>query len=98
MFDLLNYFLDIFIFRFLADEFNLASPAVLNMLFPLLEGRNFISIPGKEDGKIAAKPGFRFFATQNDSSFAVRRGQHFSVMIFFSGTSATSIGTSKSLP
>ena len=56
---------------FLADEFNLAEPAVLNMLFPLLEGKNCIRIPGNNEN-INAHPNFRFFATQNDSSFANR--------------------------
>ena len=56
---------------FLADEFNLAEPAVLNMLFPLLEGKNCIRIPGNDE-IIEAHPNFRFFATQNDSSFANR--------------------------
>ncbi|CAF5060081.1 unnamed protein product, partial [Rotaria sp. Silwood1] len=30
---------------FLADEFNLADPSVMNTLFPLLEGKNSIAIP-----------------------------------------------------
>ncbi|CAF4794749.1 unnamed protein product, partial [Rotaria sp. Silwood1] len=56
---------------FLADEFNLADPSVMNMLFPLLEGKNSITIPSS--GKvILAEPGFRFFATQNDASYANR--------------------------
>ncbi|CAF4496215.1 unnamed protein product, partial [Rotaria sp. Silwood2] len=56
---------------FLADEFNLADPSVMNMLFPLLEGKNAITIP--TSGKIiTAKPGFQFFATQNDASYANR--------------------------
>ncbi|CAF3786308.1 unnamed protein product [Rotaria socialis] len=56
---------------FLADEFNLADPSVMNILFPLLEGKNSIMIP--TSGKIiTAKQGFHFFATQNDSSYANR--------------------------
>ena len=56
---------------FLADEFNLADPSVMNMLFPLLEGKNIITIPST--GKtIIAKSGFQFFATQNDASYANR--------------------------
>ncbi|CAF3117064.1 unnamed protein product [Rotaria sp. Silwood2] len=56
---------------FLADEFNLADPAVMNLLFPLLEGKNSITIPSS--GKIiSAIPGFHFFATQNDASYANR--------------------------
>ncbi|CAF1101782.1 unnamed protein product [Didymodactylos carnosus] len=56
---------------FLADEFNLADPSVMDMLFPLLEGKNCITIPSS--GKvITAKSGFQFFATQNDASYANR--------------------------
>ncbi|CAF3665321.1 unnamed protein product [Rotaria sp. Silwood1] len=56
---------------FLADEFNLADPSVMSMLFPLLEGKNQIVIPST--GKvIIAKEGFQFFATQNDASYANR--------------------------
>ncbi|CAF4694006.1 unnamed protein product, partial [Rotaria sp. Silwood1] len=56
---------------FLADEFNLADPSVMNTLFPLLEGKNSIAIPSS--GKvIKARPGFHFFATQNDASYANR--------------------------
>ena len=56
---------------FLADEFNLADPSVMNMLFPLLEGKTTITIPST--GKIiTARPGFHFFATQNDASYANR--------------------------
>ena len=56
---------------FLADEFNLAEPSVLNMLSPLLEGKRSIRVPGS--GKIlTAHPNFRFFATQNDCSYANR--------------------------
>ncbi len=43
----------------------------MNILFPLLEGKNSITIPSS--GKIiVAKPGFHFFATQNDASYANR--------------------------
>ncbi|CAF1367770.1 unnamed protein product, partial [Rotaria sordida] len=56
---------------FLADEFNLADPSVMNLLFPLLEGKKSIIIPST--GKIiSAKEGFHFFATQNDASYADR--------------------------
>ncbi|CAF0973740.1 unnamed protein product [Adineta steineri] len=56
---------------FLADEFNLADPSVMNILFPLLEGKNSILIP--TSGKIiTAKAGFHFFATQNDATYANR--------------------------
>lgn len=57
---------------FLADEFNLANTAIMNILFPLLEGKMEIQIPGKAE-KIYAKPGFRIFATQNDASYANRK-------------------------
>jgi midasin len=56
---------------FLADEFNLADPIVMGMLFPLLEGQGKILVPGT-DKVVVAKPGFRFFATQNDASYASR--------------------------
>lgn len=56
---------------FLSDEFNLADPAVLNMLFPLLEGKGYIHIPGT-DKIVEAHPNFRFFATQNDAKYANR--------------------------
>eukprot|EP01127_Copromyxa_protea_P008978 TRINITY_DN2080_c0_g1_i4.p1 TRINITY_DN2080_c0_g1~~TRINITY_DN2080_c0_g1_i4.p1 ORF type:complete len:7466 (-),score=1064.85 TRINITY_DN2080_c0_g1_i4:44-22441(-) len=56
---------------FLADEFNLADPVVMCMLFPLLEGKGQIQIPGT-DKVVMAKPGFRFFATQNDATYASR--------------------------
>eukprot|EP00398_MALV-I-01_sp_L67-1_P000208 gene208-688_t len=48
---------------FLADELNLADPAVLSALTPLLEGRSEINIPGYKT--ITVDPQFRFFATQN---------------------------------
>jgi midasin len=58
-------------FWFLADEFNLADPAVMSLLLPLLEGRSSLSIPGT--GKvIPVHPNFRFFAAQNASSFSGR--------------------------
>lgn len=56
---------------FLSDEFNLAEPAVLNLLFPLLEGKGLIQIPGT-DKTVHAHPDFRFFATQNDAKYASR--------------------------
>lgn len=58
---------------FLADEFNLADPAVLNSLFPLLEGQQYVNVPGGTvDRKIRVHPNFRFFATQNDAKYANR--------------------------
>ena len=56
---------------FLADEFNLADPAVLNALFPLLEGRRSLKVPGT-DKEVFAHPNFRFFATQNDATYSNR--------------------------
>lgn len=56
---------------FLADELNLAQPAVLSMLNPLLEGQRSIQVPGT-DRFLTAKTGFRFFATQNSARYANR--------------------------
>jgi hypothetical protein len=56
---------------FLADEFNLADPGIMNMLFPILEGQKQIRIPGTEID-IVAHPRFRFFATQNGAAYANR--------------------------
>eukprot|EP00467_Chlorarachnion_reptans_P010801 CAMPEP_0114502740 /NCGR_PEP_ID=MMETSP0109-20121206/9264_1 /TAXON_ID=29199 /ORGANISM="Chlorarachnion reptans, Strain CCCM449" /LENGTH=7408 /DNA_ID=CAMNT_0001680699 /DNA_START=96 /DNA_END=22323 /DNA_ORIENTATION=+ len=56
---------------FLADEFNLANPSIMNMLAPILEGRNEVTVPGTSL-KIHAHPDFRFFATQNSSAYANR--------------------------
>ena len=56
---------------FLADEFNLADPVVMSMLFPLLEGKGRIQVPGS-DKVVVAAPTFRFFATQNDAKYASR--------------------------
>ena len=55
---------------FLADEFNLAEPAVLNLLFPLLEGRKSIEFTANEELNTDAN--FRFFATQNNATYANR--------------------------
>ncbi len=51
---------------FLADEFNLANPAVMSMLAPLLEGKRTVDIPNI--GSRTAHPNFRFFATQNPAT------------------------------
>lgn len=56
---------------FLADELNLAPPAVMSVLAPLLEGQRSIQLPGTARQVVAA-PGFRFFATQNGACFADR--------------------------
>ncbi len=56
---------------FLSDEFNLAEPAVLNLLFPLLEGKRYIQVPGTNKTVVAHRD-FRFFATQNDAKYAYR--------------------------
>ena len=55
-------------YYFLSDEFNLASPSVLNALFPLLEGQNMFAVPDTKL-KILVHKKFRFFATQNDSAY-----------------------------
>ena len=58
---------------FLADEFNLADPSIMSVLGPLLEGKGSLLVqrgPGKDTVK--AKPGFRFFATQNNAGYAGR--------------------------
>ena len=58
---------------FLADEFNLADPSIMSVLGPLLEGKGSLLVqrgPGRDTVK--AKPGFRFFATQNNAGYAGR--------------------------
>ena len=57
---------------FLADEFNLAEPSVLNALFPLLEGRRLICNPVSGE-YLTVKDGFLFFATQNNAMYADRK-------------------------
>ena len=57
---------------FLSDEFNLADPSVLNMLLPLLEGRKLIYDPVSGIA-IRAHKDFRFFATQNNVTYAARK-------------------------
>jgi MoxR-like ATPase len=57
---------------FLADEFNLADPSVMNLLVPLLEGKTSIKVAGS-NREIQAHPDFRFFATQNGSQYANRK-------------------------
>lgn len=54
--------------RFLSDEFNLASPDVVQALYPLLENKPLYHC-GQQ---FSAKPGFAFFATQNESTYASR--------------------------
>ena len=56
---------------FLADELNLAEPAVLSALGPLLQGSREVRVPGT-DKVVTAAPGFRFFATQNPAWYAGR--------------------------
>src|SRR5438067_1326487 len=56
---------------FVSDEFNLASPAVMNVVAPLLEGRQSVIDP-QTGNTIQAHPGFRFFATQNHAIYADR--------------------------
>jgi midasin (ATPase involved in ribosome maturation) len=57
---------------FLADEFDLAEPAVMNLLYPLLEGQRSLIVPNTNQ-VILCGPTFRFFATQNGSSYAGRK-------------------------
>ena len=57
---------------FLADEFDLAEPAVLNMLYPILEGKKTILLPTTNQF-ITADESFRFFATQNGTCYAGRK-------------------------
>jgi hypothetical protein len=42
----------------------------MNILFPILEGKKELMVPGQ--GVVYAAPGFQFFATQNDASYANR--------------------------
>lgn len=51
---------------FLADELNLAPPAVTSLLNPLLEGMGRVQVPGT-DRVVHAAPGFWFVATQNNA-------------------------------
>ena len=53
---------------FLADELNLADPATMAMLFPILEGAAEVAVPGTERPSIPVHPDFRFFATQNPAN------------------------------
>ena len=55
---------------FLSDEFNLADPNILAVLAPILEKGGSLRVPGR--GKVHPRPGFRFFATQNDASYKGR--------------------------
>eukprot|EP01038_Epipyxis_sp_PR26KG_P004737 gene4737-6644_t len=57
---------------FLSDEFNLADPSVMNLLFSILEGVTDFQIPGTNKS-IPINPNFRFFATQNASGYATNR-------------------------
>jgi MoxR-like ATPase len=56
---------------FLADDFNLANSSVMALMFPLLEGRRELELPGKRE-MLTAHPNFRFFATRNPGSYANR--------------------------
>ena len=57
---------------FVADEFDLAEPAVMNVLYPLLEGQTTLVVPNTTI-VIQARPEFRFFATQNGTQYAGRK-------------------------
>ncbi|CAF2953951.1 unnamed protein product [Rotaria sp. Silwood2] len=57
---------------FVADEFDLAEPAVMNVLYPILEGQQHLTVPNTGQTLIA-RDGFRFFATQNGTSYVGRK-------------------------
>lgn len=57
---------------FVADEFNLAEPAVLNVLYPILEGQKKIRIPNTNQFVLVHQD-FRFFATQNETKYLGRK-------------------------
>lgn len=57
---------------FVSDEFDLAEPAVMNLLYPLLEGQCQLVIPNT-NVVVHAIEGFRFFATQNGTGYAGRK-------------------------
>jgi hypothetical protein len=65
---------------FLADEFNLADPSVMNLLVPWLEGKYSLRVPGFNK-EIKIHSSFRFFACQNQSGYAKRKR---SIFFFFS--------------
>ncbi|CAF4468675.1 unnamed protein product, partial [Didymodactylos carnosus] len=57
---------------FVADEFDLAEPAMMNVLYPILEGQHHLTVPNTGQTLIA-RDGFRFFATQNGTSYVGRK-------------------------
>jgi midasin (ATPase involved in ribosome maturation) len=57
---------------FVADEFDLAEPAVMNVLYPILEGQQQIIVPNT-DKILSVHDGFRFFATQNGTNYIGRK-------------------------
>ncbi|CAF3998811.1 unnamed protein product, partial [Didymodactylos carnosus] len=57
---------------FVADEFDLAEPAVMNVLYPILEGQQYLTVPNTGQ-TLMARDGFRFFATQNGTSYVGRK-------------------------
>ncbi|CAF4758962.1 unnamed protein product, partial [Rotaria sp. Silwood1] len=57
---------------FVADEFDLAEPAVMNVLYPILEGQQHLTVPNTGQ-TLVARDGFRFFATQNGTSYVGRK-------------------------
>jgi MoxR-like ATPase len=76
---------------FLADEFNLAEPSVMAVLAPLLEGSRQLFVPALGQA-IEAHPNFRFFATQNPSSFAGRKELPISLRSRFVEAKVSSFG------
>ena len=57
---------------FVADEFDLAEPAVMNVLYPILEGQPSMDIPNTNQ-RILIHREFRFFATQNGTNYLGRK-------------------------
>ncbi|MBS2035614.1 AAA family ATPase [bacterium] len=58
----------------LLDEINLADPAVLERINPLLDGDGYLVLTEKEDQeKVQVSPDCRIFATMNPASYAGRK-------------------------
>ncbi|WIA29986.1 hypothetical protein OEZ86_000084 [Tetradesmus obliquus] len=62
----------------LLDELNLADPAVLSALCPLLEGASMLAVPGTSL-VVPVHPGLRIFATQNSAAYANRHALPLSI-------------------
>ncbi|MHB2018726.1 MAG: AAA family ATPase, partial [Candidatus Xenobia bacterium] len=57
----------------LLDEINLADPAILERLNPLLDSGRLLVLNEKENEVVKAAPGLRVFATMNPSSYSGRK-------------------------